>query len=77
MTGDGQFLEISASVQYAIDTSRPGSLRRIALGVASPEAALQVLAESAVRQIVASRTLLDILTLGRREAEAAATRKLE
>ena len=77
LTGDGQFLEISASVQYAIDTSRPGSLRRIALGVASPEAALQVLAESAVRQIVASRTLLEILTVGRREAEAAATRKLE
>ncbi len=77
LTGDSQFLEISASVQYAIDTSRPGSLRRIALGVASPESALQVLAESAVRQIVAGRALLDILTVGRREAEAAATRKLE
>jgi len=77
LTGDGQFLEISASVQYAIDASRPGSLRRIALGVASPEAALQVLAEAAVRQIVASRALLEILTVGRREAEAAATRKLE
>jgi regulator of protease activity HflC (stomatin/prohibitin superfamily) len=77
LTGDGQFLEISASVQYAIDTSRPESLRRIALGVASPEAALHVVAEAAVRQIVASRTLLDILTMGRREAEAAATRKLE
>ena len=77
LTGDGQFLEISASLHYAIDTSRPGSLRRFALGVAGPEAALQVLAESAVRQIVAGRTLLDILTVGRREAEAAATRKLE
>ena len=77
LTGDGQFLEISASVQYAIDTSRPGSLRRIALGVASPEAAIQAMGESAVRQTVASRSLLDILTVGRREAEAAATQWLE
>ena len=77
LTGDGQFLEISASVQYAIDTDRPGSLRRIALGVAGPELALQALAESAVRQTVASRTLLDVLTVGRREAEAAATRRLD
>jgi P-type Cu+ transporter len=77
LTGDGQFLEISASLQYAIDTSRPGSLRRVALGVARPEPTLQVLAESAVRRVVASRTLLEILTVGRREAEAAATKKLE
>ncbi len=77
LTGDGQFLEISASVQYAIDSSRPGSLRRIALGVAGPEAALQAMGESAVRQTVASRSLLDILTVGRREVEAAATRRLE
>ncbi len=77
LTGDGQFLEISASVQYAVDTSRPGSLRRIALGVAEPEASVQTLAESAVRQTVARRPLLDILTVGRRAAEAAATRRLE
>jgi Cu+-exporting ATPase len=77
LTGDGQFLEISASVQYAMDISRSGSLRRFALGVAGPETALQALAESAVRRIVASRALLEILTGGRREAEAAATRTLE
>ncbi len=76
LTGDGQFLEITAAVQYAIDTSRPGALRRIALGAANPEAALEAMAEAAVRQVVARRTLLDVLTTGRSEAEAAATAKL-
>ena len=34
---DGQFLEITASVQYAVDSGNPDSLRRFALGVAGPE----------------------------------------
>ena len=37
LTGDGQFLEISASLQYSVDTSRPDAIRRFALGVAEPE----------------------------------------
>jgi Cu+-exporting ATPase len=73
LTGDGQFLEMTASVQYTIDTDRSEAFRRYVLGVASVEPVIQVLAESAVRSVVARRALLDLLTTGRREAESAAT----
>jgi len=76
LTGDGQFLEITASVQYAVDGSDPDSLRRFALGVDGHELALQTLAEAAIRRVVGRRTLLDLLAAGRREAEEAATEEL-
>ncbi len=77
LTGDGQFLEISASLQYSLDTSRPEAIRRFALGVAEPDVVLQALSESAVRKIVGRRPLLGLLTTGRLEAQAAAAAELE
>ncbi|MFO0890201.1 MAG: cation-translocating P-type ATPase family protein [Isosphaeraceae bacterium] len=76
VTGDGQFLEITASLQYAVDPERPDAIRRFALGVDDPERALAVLAESAVREVVARGPLLDLLTSGRREAEESSARLL-
>src|SRR5262249_43533421 len=77
LTGDGQFLELTASLQYVLDTHRPGAIRRFVLELADPERALQELAESAVRQVVSRRRLLELLTTGRRAAEQAATRQLQ
>ena len=50
----------------------PESVRRFVFDVADGEAALRPLAESAVREVVGRRPLLDLLTSGRREAEVAA-----
>ena len=76
LTGDGQFLEVTASVQYVLDAARPGAIRRFVLELDDPEGTLQVLAQSAVRKVVSRRKLVDLLTRGRREAEEAATRLL-
>jgi Cu+-exporting ATPase len=76
LTGDGQFLEITASLQYSLDAARPESIRRFALGIAEPELALQALGETCVRSVVARRTLLGLLAKGRAEAEEAATKSL-
>jgi Cu+-exporting ATPase len=73
LTGDGQFLEVTASLQYAIDTIRPGAIRRFVLEAADPQRLLQSLAESAVRQVISGRRLVPLLTTSRREAEEAAT----
>jgi HflK protein len=77
LTGDGQFLEISAALQYSIDASRPESLVRFVLGIAEAEPALLALSESVVRKVVGRRTLLDLLSRGRGEAEAAASVQLQ
>jgi Cu+-exporting ATPase len=76
LTGDGQLLEIMASVQYAVDASGPAAIRRFALGVDDPEPALRALAESAVREVAARGSLPDLLTDGRRAAEEAASARL-
>ena len=72
LTGDGRYVELAATLQYTIDRSDPGALERFVFDVADGEAALRPLAESAVREVVARRELLDLLTAGRREAEDAA-----
>jgi regulator of protease activity HflC (stomatin/prohibitin superfamily) len=76
VTGDGQLLEIMATLQYAVDAASPGAVRRFALGVDQPEQALGALAEAAVREVVGRGRLLDLLTVGRRDAEAEATTRL-
>jgi Cu+-exporting ATPase len=76
LTGDGQFLEITASLQYSLDSARPEAIRRFALGIVEPELALQALGESCVRSVVARRTLLGLLAKGRAEAEEASTAAL-
>jgi Cu+-exporting ATPase len=76
LTGDGQFLELSASLQYSLDTSRPELLPRYLLGIESAETALRVMSEAVVRRVVGRRSLLDVLTSSRAEAEGAATTQL-
>jgi regulator of protease activity HflC (stomatin/prohibitin superfamily) len=72
LTGDGQYVELAATLQYAIDRADPDSLRRFVLDVDDAETALRPLAESVVREVVGRRALLKLLTDGRRAAEEAA-----
>jgi Cu+-exporting ATPase len=76
-TGDGRYIELSATVQFTIDAGNSDALRRYVFEVAEAEGALLPLAESAVREIVGRRALLDLLTQGREDAELAAARLLE
>jgi P-type Cu+ transporter len=76
LTGDGQYVEVAATLQFAIDPIDPDAARRFVFDVAAGEAALKPLAESAVREVVGRRPLLDLLTTQRREAETAAARLL-
>jgi Cu+-exporting ATPase len=77
LTGDGRYVELTATVQYALDLSGPESLRRFVLEVADPENALRPLAESVVREVVGRRPLLELLTDGRRDAEVDSARLLQ
>jgi Cu+-exporting ATPase len=76
LTGDGQLLEVTASLQYAIEAGRPEAVRRFVLGIADPEPALRLIAEAVVRGVVARRPLVALLSTGRAEAERAATDEL-
>jgi Cu+-exporting ATPase len=77
LTGDGRYVELAATLQYAIDREDPEALRRFVLGVDRPETAIRPLAEAVVREVVGRRELLDLLTQGRRPAEEAAAALLE
>jgi Cu+-exporting ATPase len=77
MTGDGQLIELSATVQFRLDAARPEALRAYAFGIADAEAALQSLAESALRDVAARRPLEGLLTADRHEAELAAAGLLQ
>ncbi len=77
LTGDGGYVEVSATLQYTIDRDDPESIRRYVFEVGDIENALRPLAESAVREVVGRRPLLDLLREGRREAEIAAAKLLQ
>ena len=66
LTGDGRYVEVAATLQFSIDPADPEALRRFVFHVANGEAALSPLAESAVREVVGRRPLLDLLTSQRR-----------
>ncbi len=74
LTGDGQLVELAATVQYHLD---PEALGRFAFETADADAAVRPLAESAVREVAARRTLGDLLTGRRRQAEADALADLK
>jgi Cu+-exporting ATPase len=76
VTGDGQYLELMATLQYSLDASRPEAIRRFVLGAAGLEPAIQSLGESAVRAEIGRRPLLALLTGARSEAERAASERL-
>jgi len=75
LTGDGQLVEVAATAEYRFDP-RPESLQALAFGTLDPEAALRPLAESAIREAVGRRSLDDLLTRGRAEAERASAAAL-
>ncbi len=77
LTGDSRYVELAATLEYAIDGEDPESLRRFVFEVDAAEAAVRSLAESAVREVVSRRELLDLLTAGRRAAEEAAAELLQ
>jgi Cu+-exporting ATPase len=77
LTGDGQFVELSATVQYHLDTSRPEALRAYAFAIADADAALRPLAEAAVRAVAARRPLEALLTAARHESEVTAAHLLQ
>jgi Cu+-exporting ATPase len=77
LTGDGRYVELAATLEYTIDPSDPDAVRRFVCDVADSENAARPLAESAVREIVGRRALLDLLTIGRHEAEIASARLLD
>jgi Cu+-exporting ATPase len=73
LTGDGRYVELTATLQYTIDRDDPQSFRRFVFELCDAESALRLLTESAVREVMSRRELLDLLTVGRRDAEDAAT----
>jgi len=77
LTGDGRYVELAATLQFAIDPTDRESLRRFVYEVADGEAALRPIAESAVREVVGRRLLLDLLTGQRSEAETQAADLLQ
>jgi Cu+-exporting ATPase len=77
LTGDGQLIELSATVQYHVDSSRPEALRAYAFDIAGADRALRPLAESALRTIAARRPLDALLTGARHDAELAAAHLLQ
>jgi Cu+-exporting ATPase len=77
LTGDGRYVELAATLQFALDSAHPEALRRFVFEVADARSALRPLAESAVREVVGRRALLDLITSGRAAAEAEAARLLE
>ncbi len=76
ITGDGQLVEVAATAEYRLDP-RPESLRALAFGAVDPESALRPLAESSIRATVGRRSLDDLLTRGRADAERAAKAGLQ
>ncbi len=76
LTGDGRYVEVAATVEYAMDRADAESVRRFLLELADGETAVRSLAESVVREVVSRRELLNLLTEGRREAEGAAAELL-
>jgi len=62
ITGDGNLVEIQASVRYAVDRDR---LRTYLFEVENPEQILQGAAESVLRETVAGRSFVELLTSGR------------
>ncbi|MGQ0636371.1 MAG: HAD-IC family P-type ATPase, partial [Planctomycetaceae bacterium] len=71
LTGDEVALELTAEAHYRID-----DLRTYLLEQADPVETLRAAAESAVRQVVAGRSLEDILSTGRASVEAETLRLL-
>lgn len=71
ITGDGDLVEILATVRYRIDDPR-----RYLFGVADPDAVIRSTAESVLRELVAGHRFLELLTVYRAGLERDALARL-
>jgi Cu+-exporting ATPase len=62
ITGDGNLVEVLATVRYSVSDPR-----KFLFGARDPEAVLRSAAESALREVVAGETFLELLTVRRTE----------
>jgi Cu+-exporting ATPase len=74
ITGDGNLLELRATLRYTIDRQR---LRTYLFEVREPETLLQGAAESVLRETVAGRPFIDLLTSGRSEFQDVVLARLD
>ncbi|VTS11589.1 protease modulator HflK [Gemmata obscuriglobus] len=71
VTGDGDLVEILATVRY-----RASAPRQYLFAARDPDALMRSAAEAVLRELVASRRFLELLTLKRAELERDATNRL-
>ncbi|MBX9584687.1 MAG: hypothetical protein K2X87_30660 [Gemmataceae bacterium] len=71
MTGDGDLIEVLATVRY-----RPADPRRFLFAAADPDAVIRSAAESVLRELVAGGRFLELLTVRRAGLEADAAARL-
>lgn len=71
ITGDGDLVEVLATVRYHVSDAR-----RFLFGVADPDALVRSAAESVLRELVAGGRFLELLTVRRGGLEAEATDRL-
>ena len=72
ITGDGDLVEVLATVRY-----RPADARRFAFAAADPDAVIRSAAESVLRELVAGGRFLELLTVRRAGLEADALARLD
>jgi Cu+-exporting ATPase len=71
LTGDGDLIEVLATVRYTVNDPR-----RYLLAVREPDAAIRSALEAALRELIAARPFQQLLASGRAEFERAAEAKL-
>jgi Cu+-exporting ATPase len=74
LTGDGNLIELQATVRYAL---RRGQLARFAFEVADADAILRPLAESVLRTTCAGRPFNDLLTTARADVQSDVLKRLD
>jgi Cu+-exporting ATPase len=74
ITGDGNLLELQATVRYTVDRDR---LHTYLFEVGDPEAVVRAAAESLLREAVAGQPFLDLLTINRDKFQQDVLARLE
>jgi Cu+-exporting ATPase len=74
ITGDGNLLELQATVRYTIDRSR---LQAFLFEIREPDEVIRAAAESVLRETVAGRPFLDLLTSAREQFQNEVLARLE
>jgi len=72
ITGDGNLVEVQASVRYRIDQPRVYYFE-----VGDPETALRAVTEASLREAVAAQPFLDLLTVNRQKFQADVLARIE